>query len=167
MQQGVAHRKLRASRDVKKTEGAVEETAEATEDESVSEARETMPFPADATPWPNEPSFAASPTNAADSAQTPVFSRVTESADPALTAPPDEVEASMSSELATPRLSKREQILARARANARTPLPQSVLQPELKRQEEEEKLARERAEEEQVRTSVRERLWKLIGTKWS
>ncbi|TFY61343.1 hypothetical protein EVJ58_g4562 [Rhodofomes roseus] len=56
--------------------------------------------------------------------------------------------------------SKREQILARARVNARTPLPASALQTG------EEKRQQEREEEKRVQTSVRERLWRLVGSKW-
>ncbi|KZT72446.1 hypothetical protein DAEQUDRAFT_809298 [Daedalea quercina L-15889] len=69
-----------------------------------------------------------------------------------------------------PRLSKRELILARARANARAPLPASLLQAEgeeeKEKKEKEEKVAKER-EEEQTRLSVRERLWKLVGSRWT
>lgn len=130
--------------------------------------RETTLFPEEATSWPAT-SSATLDTEAAGSAHTSAFSSVADAATSVSTPTADEAELSVASEpeRATPRLSKREQILARARVNARTPLPESVLQTEQKRrQADEEKLAQER-EEEQVRTSVRERLWKMIGSKWS
>ena len=148
------------------------EIAEDTEEVDEMEGAERE-FPEESTPWPDEPSVARSSatldTEAAGSAHTSAFSSVADATTSVSTPTVDEAELSVASEpeRATPRLSKREQILARARVNARTPLPESVLQTEQKqRQADEEKLAQER-EEEQVRTSVRERLWKMIGSKWS
>lgn len=152
------------------------EIAEDTEelDEMEGAERETTLFPEEATSWPDGPSVATSSatldTEAAGSAHTSAFPSVADATTSVSTPTVNEAELSVASEpeRATPRLSKREQILARARVNARTPLPESVLQTEQKRrQADEEKLAQEREEEEQVRTSVRERLWKMIGSKWS
>ncbi|KAH9927832.1 uncharacterized protein B0H18DRAFT_1104001 [Fomitopsis serialis] len=64
-------------------------------------------------------------------------------------------------------LSKRQRILARARANARAPLPVSVPQTdEDQLKAKEEKRMQEKEEEDRVRTTVRERLWNLVGSKW-
>lgn len=78
--------------------------------------------------------------------------------------------AAAPAEQKAPRLSRRERILAQARENARMPLPESVTmsKQEKKTRElsEREKTQKEREEETQVRLSMRDRLWKLMGSKW-
>ncbi|EPT02430.1 hypothetical protein FOMPIDRAFT_1022803 [Fomitopsis schrenkii] len=163
MQMGVERRKP-SMKDLR-TQGR-QETAEGAEEVEDVDSAERAPSPTDAVSWSNEPTIAASATEAAGPTQASDLSSVTDAATSAPTPTADAAEIPLipEAEPATPRLSKREQILARARANARTPLPQLMLQPEEKRREEEEK---EREEEDRVRTSVRERLWQMIGSKWS
>ncbi|EKM53604.1 uncharacterized protein PHACADRAFT_260044 [Phanerochaete carnosa HHB-10118-sp] len=62
---------------------------------------------------------------------------------------------------------KRERLLTLARQNARTPLPET-LKPLSLEQRERKKLEKEQksADEEQIKSTVRERLWKLMGGKW-
>ena len=62
---------------------------------------------------------------------------------------------------------KRERLLALARQNARTPLLESAKLPgpeeqAKEQQEKEQKLA----QEEQTKSTVRERLWRLMAGKW-
>lgn len=158
MQTGLERRK--APRVDPRKQDQTEESAEEVQDVS-SAGRERTVSLGDAMSWPNELTIATSSTipamETAGPAQATDLAGVTA-----------EIPEVSEVEPATPsRLSKRELILARARTNARTPLPQSILHTEEKRREEEKKLAQEREEEERVRTSVRERLWKMIGSKWS
>jgi hypothetical protein len=60
-------------------------------------------------------------------------------------------------------MSRRERILHLARQNARTPLPERLLEDPGARPEDEQKLAEEETEQQGKERTIRERLWRLVG----
>lgn len=64
-------------------------------------------------------------------------------------------------------LTRRQRLLAQARENARTPLPESLLPPSPEAlQAKAEAEEAEKKKEEKEASSMRERLWKLMGGRW-
>lgn len=166
MQMGVSRRKSSA-KEFQKAERKSDEVAEGTEDVELGSTGEETGLSLEEISRHDGLGAATTPITPEAEAAGPAQAKASSSVMSAATSVSTPIVNEADPEPATPRLSKREQILARARANARTPLPESLLQTEQKRRQlDEEKLAQER-EEEQVRISVRERLWKMIGSKWS
>ena len=97
----------------------------------------------------------------APSAPSVAAAAVTDTAAPTPTDSSAEVPSSPSPKQTT--MSRRERILHLARQNARTPLPERLLEDPHARTEDEQKLTEAETEQEGKERTIRERLWRLVG----